>query len=73
MIEEEKKQEEKRIEKDQQDNSCFICTEHTLEGEIHVLKACKCVIHVACLRPYFMAEINKNNHSIKCPRSADKT
>jgi len=72
LIEEDEKNEKKRLEKDKQENSCIICGEHLQEGLPIVLKTCKCVFHLDCLKPYFKEEIDKGTIEIKCPLYSTK-
>lgn len=65
-------EEKLRIEKDKAENSCQICTEHLLEGEYIVLKTCRCVFHLECLKPYFKEEIDKGTLEVKCPMYRSK-
>ena len=66
--------EKNRIKLNEEQNSCFICTEPTFNGDYYViLESCKCVTHRECISGYIDAELEKGNFEIKCLNSAVPT
>ena len=65
------KSEKNRIELNERQNSCFICTEPMFNDTYYViLDTCGCVTHRDCISGYIDAELEKSNIEIKCLNSA---
>ena len=72
LAEEDAKNEQRRREKDEQENSCTICYEPLFNYKDSIfefarLRNCNCVLHVSCLRPSVEAQLNQNILEFTCP------